>query len=87
MITQKQFDLLREYVNSKVIELCTKMISGDIALEPYDTEKEYLYENSPYAHIFQFDTTIPGNKYRKLQKDKPSDIWKKIASEMGEELE
>ena len=87
MITQKQFDLLREYVNSKVIELCTKMISGDIALEPYDTEKEYLYENSPYAHIFQFDTTIPGNKYRKLQKDKPSEIWKKIANEMGEELE
>ncbi|MGL5575054.1 MAG: helicase-exonuclease AddAB subunit AddB, partial [Sarcina sp.] len=61
MISQKQFDILRDYVNSKVIELCTEMISGNIALEPYDTDKEYLYENSPYAHIFQFDTSIPGN--------------------------
>ncbi|MGL4452408.1 MAG: helicase-exonuclease AddAB subunit AddB [Sarcina sp.] len=87
MISQKQFDILRDYVNSKVIELCTEMISGNIALEPYDTDKEYLYENSPYAHIFQFDTSIPGNKYKKLEKDKPKEVWQKIASDMGEELE
>ena len=87
LITEKQFDILRNYVNDKVIELCTDMISGNIALEPYDTDKEYLYENSPYAHIFQFDTTVPGNKYRKLEKDKPKEVWEKIAMNVGEELE
>ncbi|MGL4762590.1 MAG: helicase-exonuclease AddAB subunit AddB [Sarcina sp.] len=87
LITQKQFDILRDYVNGKVVELCSDMIGGNIALEPYDTDKEYLYENSPYAHIFQFDTTIPGNKYKKLEKDKPKEVWKKIASDIGEELD
>ncbi|MGL5822777.1 MAG: helicase-exonuclease AddAB subunit AddB [Sarcina sp.] len=87
LITKQQFDILRDYVNSKVIEICTQMIGGNIALEPYDTDKEYLYENSPLAHIFQFDTSIPGNKYRKLEKDKAIDVWNKIANEVGKDLE
>ena len=87
IISQKQFDILREYVNSKVIELCTEMINGNIALEPYDTDREYLYENSPYSHIFQFDTTIPGNKYRKLENDKEEKVWEKMADNLGTELE
>lgn len=87
LITQKQFDILRNYVNDKVIKICTEMIDGKIPLEPYDTDKEYLYENSPYAHIFQFDTTIPGNKYRRLEKDKPKQVWEKIAADTGISLE
>lgn len=82
LITQKQFDILRNYVNKKVVELCTDMISGNIKLEPYESDKEYLYENSPYAHIYQFDTTIPGNKYKQLEKDKPKEIWDKISTDI-----
>ena len=87
LITEKQFDILREYVNKKVVELCSEMISGNIKLEPYEDDKEYLYENSPYAHIFQFDTAIPGNKYKVLEKDKPKEVWEKMKDAVGFEEE
>lgn len=81
LITEKQFDVLRDYVNKKVVELCSEMIGGNIKLEPYESDKEFLYENSPYAHIYQFDTSIPGNKYKKLETDKPKEVWEKISSD------
>lgn len=87
VITEKQFDILRDYVNRKVVDICTNMIDGNIALEPYEKDKEYLYENSPYAHIFQFDTSIPGNKYKQISKGNITDVLEKIQTEVGEKYD
>lgn len=87
LITEKQFDILRDYVNNKVINICSSMISGNIALEPYESDREYLYENSPYAHIFQFDTSIPGNKYKKLPKMKVEEALENMVDNLKKEEE
>ena len=35
VVTEEQFDILRKYVNDKMVELCDEMLSGQIKIEPY----------------------------------------------------
>ena len=35
VVTEEQFDILRKYVNEKMIELCEDMLSGDIKDRTY----------------------------------------------------
>ena len=34
VVTEEQFNILREYVNDKMVELCEDMLSGKIKIEP-----------------------------------------------------
>ncbi|OPF53077.1 helicase-exonuclease AddAB subunit AddB [Clostridium baratii] len=84
--TEAQFDILREYVNKKMIELCTDMLSGKIKILPTKNNKKAYCEYCDYSAVCQFDTSIKDNKYRIVLKKSDDEMWKRITDEVkGEE--
>ena len=84
--TEEEFNLLREYVNKVMVDLCEDMLSGDIKIYPTkNTERAYC-EFCDFSSICQFDTSIKNNKYKIINKQCNEDIWKKIKHDVsGEE--
>ncbi|MGL5648651.1 MAG: helicase-exonuclease AddAB subunit AddB [Clostridium sp.] len=76
--TEEEFELLREYVNVKMTELCTDMLSGDIKIEPIKYDKRDNCTYCEYSSICQFDTSIKDNSYKIVFKKSSDEIWNKI---------
>ena len=78
VVTEEQFDILREYVNSKMIELCEDMLSGKIKIEPCKNQTTAYCEYCDYASICQFDTSIKDNKYKLVVKRDEKELWNRM---------
>ena len=78
VITEEQFNILRDYVNNKMIELCEDMLSGKIKIEPCKNQKTAYCEYCDYSAICQFDTSIKDNKYKLVLKRDEKEIWSKM---------
>ena len=78
VITQEQFNLLREYVNAKMMELCEDMLSGAIRIEPCKKDTTTYCEYCEYSSICQFDTSIKDNKYKLVIKRNEEELWSKM---------
>ncbi|MGG7099051.1 helicase-exonuclease AddAB subunit AddB [Clostridium sardiniense] len=86
--TEEQFNILREYVNMKMIELCTDMLSGKIKIEPTKNSQRVYCNYCDYSAICQFDTSIKDNKYKLIIKKSDDEVWQKIEKQVkGEEEE
>lgn len=75
VITEEQFNILREYVNFKMIELCEDMLSGKIRIEPCKNQRISYCDYCDYSAICQFDTSIKDNKYKLVLKKDDKEIW------------
>ena len=88
VVTESQFELLRKYVNDKMIEICEEMLSGDVKIEPCKSSKVTYCDYCDYSSICQFDTSIKDNKYKIIAKKKKDDLWdamsNKVKMEDGE---
>lgn len=84
VITENQFNILREYVNEKMIELCEDMLSGKIKIEPCKRDKTSYCEYCDYSSICQFDTSIKDNKYKLVIKRDEDELWKKMIKTVEE---
>lgn len=78
VITEEQFNILRDYVNEKMIDLCEDMLSGAIKIEPCKNLTAAYCDYCDYSSICQFDTSIKDNKYKLVLKKNDEDIWKMI---------
>ncbi len=70
LITMEQFELLRKYVNEKMIEICQNMIEGKIDIEPCKENKNIVCDYCNYSHICQFDSSLEDNRYKVIPKKK-----------------
>ncbi|RUR35895.1 helicase-exonuclease AddAB subunit AddB [Clostridium perfringens] len=86
LITMEQFELLRKYVNEKMVEICQNMIEGKIDIEPCKENKNIVCDYCNYSHICQFDSSLEDNRYKVIHKKKDEDIWKSINEKVGGEL-
>lgn len=86
LITMEQFELLRKYVNEKMIEICQNMIEGKIDIEPCKENKNIVCDYCNYSHICQFDSSLEDNRYKVIPKKKEEDIWKSINEKVGGEV-
>lgn len=86
MITMKQFDILREYVNEKILEICDLMISGNIDIKPCKDKDLAVCEYCNYSHICQFDISLEDNKYNVIHNVKKEKLWKDMSEKTGIEL-
>lgn len=82
VVTEEQFDLLRTYVNDKMIEICEDMLSGEVKIEPCKSSKVTYCDYCDYSSICQFDTTIKDNKYRIILKKNKEEIWDSIKEQV-----
>ena len=87
VVTEEEFNILREYVNEKMIELCEDMLSGVLKIEPCKSQKTSYCEYCDYSAICQFDTSIKDNKYKIIVKKSNDEIWKRMKKKIsgGEE--
>ena len=83
VVTEDEFNLLREYVNKRMIELCEEMLSGDIKMQPTKHSNGAYCEYCDFSAICQFDTSIKDNKYKIIMKKSESDIWNNIKKEIN----
>ncbi len=86
LITMDQFELLRKYVNEKMVEICQDMIDGKIDIEPCKENKNTVCEYCSYSHICQFDSSLEENKYKVISKKKDEELWKSIYEKVGGEV-
>lgn len=86
LITMEQFELLRKYVNEKMVEICQNMIDGKIDVEPCKENKNIVCDYCNYSHICQFDSSLEDNRYKVIAKKKEEDIWKSINEKVGGEV-
>ena len=82
VVTEEEFDLLREYVNDKMISLCEEMLSGEIKIEPVKHSNRTQCEYCDFSSICQFDTGIKDNKYKTIINKSQSEIWDNIRKEV-----
>ena len=85
VVTEGQFELLRKYVNDKMIEICEEMLSGEVKIEPCKSSKVTYCDYCDYSAICQFDTSIRDNKYKIMLKKKKEDLWNAIINKVKEE--
>lgn len=83
VITEKQFDILRKYVNDKMIELCTEMLSGKIRIEPIKQKLQTQCKYCDYSSICQFDTNVADNSYRFINAKPKEEVWADMQKETG----
>ncbi|XZH04786.1 helicase-exonuclease AddAB subunit AddB [Clostridium perfringens] len=86
LIAMEQFELLRKYVNEKMVEICQNMIEGKIDIEPCKENKNIVCDYCNYSHICQFDSSLEDNRYKVIPKKKDEDIWKSINEKVGGEV-
>lgn len=79
VITMEQFEILRKYVNEKMLEICDDMISGNIDILPCKENKTHACDYCTYSHICQFDVSIPDNQYNIIRKKKSEELWNDMA--------
>lgn len=87
VVTKEQFDILRKYVNEKMISLCEEMLSGEIKLEPTKNKDNAFCTYCDYSSICQFDTGIDNNKYKIILKKKDEKAWNLIKEVVDEKEE
>lgn len=85
VVTEEQFELLRKYVNDKMIEICEEMLSGEVKIEPCKSSKVTYCDYCDYSAICQFDTSIRDNKYKIILKKKKDDLWNAMINKVKEE--
>lgn len=76
--SEDQFKLLSNYVNHKIREIGTEILDGHTEIEPYELADKKACEYCAYNAVCGFDLKVPGYRFRRLKKEKPEDIWKKI---------
>lgn len=86
VVTEEQFELLRKYVNDKMVEICEEMLSGEVKIEPCKSSKVTYCDYCDYSAICQFDTSIKDNKYRVIIKKNKEDIWNSIEEKVDKKV-
>ena len=83
-VSEADFKEISSFVNAKIRELGTDMLSGDIDVSPYKLDKKDACSYCPYHGVCGFDEKMPGYSYRKLQKFDSDD---EILAQMRKEEE
>ena len=82
VVTDEEFDILREYVKYEVKELCERMVGGDISIIPCKNKNGTSCDFCSYASICQFDVSIKGNTYTVLNDKSDEEVIKLMEKEV-----
>lgn len=81
----EDFAVISEYVNKKITETGKRIFAGDVAMRPYQLDKQSGCDYCPYHAVCGFDSRLPGHGYRKLDAVGDSEaIMEKLRETGGE---
>ena len=78
-----EINIIREYVNHKIMSICEEMLSGDIRIQPIKEGKTSACTYCDYVSICQFDLGIADNKYKNIKIRKKEEVLKCMKDELG----
>ena len=61
------FLAMADFVNDKIAESGKRIFAGDVAVSPYQLDKQTGCDYCPYHAVCGFDTRLPGYRYRRLE--------------------
>ncbi len=73
-----QMKQLCQFGLKKATQLGKEMLSGNIAINPYEYKKTNSCEYCEFKSICGFDSRLEGFGYRRLQKMKPEELWEAL---------
>ncbi len=82
--SEKQFELIRNYMIERIKEIGREMLSGCISARPYKLKNKEGCSYCKYHTICQFDTAVKDNAYDQLAELKNKAIWEAIISKQSE---
>ncbi len=84
--SQEQFGTISDYVNRKISQLGTRIMQGEIDVNPYELDGSVPCGYCPYQSVCGFDERIGGYDYRRLDKfSQASEILEKMEEDLNKE--
>lgn len=78
----EDFSTLSRFVNHKIKELGSEILSGDASVSPYKTEKKEACGFCPYHGVCGFDERVKGYEFRKIKKEAQEEVIEKMKKEV-----
>lgn len=87
VMSREELETISDYVNQKIGWIGTRILQGDMALNPYEKGAESACAYCAYKSVCGFDGRIAGYRKRKLETMTKDEIMDKIAKETGQDPE
>ena len=78
ILTEQEFDVLREYVLETIGRILKELFDGNISIQPYKDKDKIPCTYCTYKSICQFDGKIKANQYRNLKALTIEELWEKM---------
>lgn len=81
VLTNEQFDQLREYLHAYLKRSGEEIMSGNISISPYRQGQEKACQYCEFKSLCHFDVLLAENRYRDLPVLKDPEVWNLIDQE------
>ncbi|WP_128896065.1 helicase-exonuclease AddAB subunit AddB [Longirhabdus pacifica] len=75
VITMEQWQQLQQFVRSKMQQIGTEIMSGNVDIAPYEIKKQTPCQFCAYKAVCQFDPLYEDNDYRHLKVCSREEVW------------
>lgn len=82
LVTADELALLLANNRRRIKEAGERILSGDLQLNPIKGKLYTPTVQGPYRAVSQFDSTLPENRYRRLEKMKKDQVFHKLREEL-----
>ena len=78
-VNKEEFKILQDYIYRTIKQISKEILSGNIALKPYNKNGKKPCEYCSYKAICGFDPRLCGNNYNYIDKKSKDDIIRKMS--------
>lgn len=78
ILTEEEFDVLRDYVRESIGTILKELFDGNISIMPYKDKDKIPCTYCTYKSICQFDGKIAENHYRNLKAMPIEELWENM---------
>jgi ATP-dependent helicase/nuclease subunit B len=86
LLSAEQWQQLRTYVRSKMLEIGEQILAGNTAIAPYKFKKQTPCTYCVYQPVCQFDRSLDGQTFRYLQPSRRDEALEQITKGMPTDL-
>ena len=83
ILSEGEFDTLREYVRESIGVILKQLFNGNISIIPYKDKDRIPCTYCTYKSICQFEPKIASNHYRSLKPVSIDDLWENMKKKKG----
>lgn len=79
----EQLEIMGAYAEKKIEQFGKEILDGQVAINPYRMKEKTACDYCSFRAVCNFDTKLPGNKYRNLNGfSKSQEVWDKMKEQV-----